>query len=135
MKNRNKRPRSIFDALFGENDFFNDSFFSVRSFDFSFPKMEMNNSGLPEDGDPNFNKTEESVETGSHTIKKEVWTSIDGTQRFERTSMQSKSQPKALKEPTVEDLKLELNSAVENQEYERAIEIRDELKKRGENLK
>jgi protein-arginine kinase activator protein McsA len=30
---------------------------------------------------------------------------------------------------------LDLQSAVENQEFERAIELRDELKKRGDNSK
>ena len=127
---RNRRPASIFDMLFGTDDF--ESMFSFNSINLSIPQISMEGSGFPEDGDENFNKTEETVDTGTHTVKKEVWTSLDGTQTFSRTSSQSKSLAKSIAPPTTEQLKLDLKSAVSNQEYEKAIQIRDELKSRGE---
>lgn len=119
------RRKSLFDSIFGDD--FTNSFFSFRSIDFSMP--EMSSEGFPKEGDPNFHKTEENVETDTHIIKKEKWVSVDGTQRFERTSSQSKSQPKALKEPTKEQLQLEMKTAIDNQEFEKAAELRDKIKK------
>lgn len=119
MDNRNRRRRSILDELFSNG------FFSMG--DFSFPEME--GDGFPQEGDPNFNKTEEVVDTGTHSVKKETWVSIDGTQRFERTSMSSKQAQKTLKKPSKEELKFLLDKAVEDQEYEKAIEYRDALNK------
>lgn len=108
-----KKKLSIFDVFFGKDIF--------DSMNFSFE-----NSEFPEEGNSDFNKTEEIIETETHTIKKENWISIDGTQKFQRTSSQSKQ--KALKEPSKADLQLLLDKAVENQEFEKAIELRDKLK-------
>lgn len=117
----NRNRKNLFDSLFGD-DFMN-SFFSIRGDD------RVEGSDFPEDGDPNFHKTEENIDTGNHTVKKEVWVSTDGTQRYERTSMVSKAIGKALREPTLEELKSELQKAVENQKYEDAAKLRDEIKK------
>ena len=89
---------------------------------------EMGTEGFPKEGDPNFHKTEENVETESHIIKKEIWISFDGTQRYERTSSKSKTSPKSLNEPNIEQLKLDMKSAVDNQQFEKAAEIRDKIK-------
>lgn len=118
------RKKSLFDSFFGDD--FASSFFTLRSIEFSIP--EMKSKDFPKDGDPNFHKTEENVETETHVIKKETWVSVDGTQRFERTSSQSKSQTKTLKEPTIEQLKLDMESAIGKQEFEKAAELRDKIK-------
>jgi hypothetical protein len=118
------RRKSLFDSLFGDD--FTNSFFSFRSMDFSM--SEMGTGGFPEEGGPNFHKTEENVETESHIIKKETWVSVDGTQRFERTSSKSKTSPKSLSEPSIEQLKLDMKSAVDSQQFEKAAEIRDKIK-------
>ena len=60
------RRKSLFDSIFGDD--FTNSFFSFRSMDFSM--SEMGTEGFPKEGDPNFHKTEENVETESHIIKK-----------------------------------------------------------------
>ena len=112
-----KKPRSIFDILF------NDDFFTNRM------NFSMEDDNFPKDDDSNFSKIEETVETETHSIKKEIWVSIDGTQKFERTSMSSKQAQKTLKEPSKEELKVLLARAVEDQEYEKAIEYRDKLSK------
>lgn len=122
---KNRRPRSIFEILFSD-EFLSDSFFSMSRMNFS---NEVDNDGFPKDGDPNFNKTEEVIDSGTHSIKKETWTSVDGTQTFSRTSMMSKQTSKSLKEPTKEELKLLMDKAVEEQEFEKAIEYRDKLNK------
>jgi excinuclease UvrABC helicase subunit UvrB len=112
-----KKPRSIFDILF------NDDFFTNRM------NFSMEDDNFPKDDDSNFSKTEETVETETHFIKKETWTSIDGAQKFVRTSMTSKQTHKTLKKPSKEELQALLDKAVEDQEYEKAIEYRDELSK------
>lgn len=80
---------------------------------------------FPAEDDPDYHKTEETVSTGSHTVKKEVWTSIDGTRRFERTVSESKRTPKV---STKEDMKLLLNKAIEEEDFEKAIELRNKLR-------
>lgn len=124
MRNRNNRPRSIFDAIFGSNDFFSESFFSD-----SFFSMSDTGNSFPEDGDPNFHKSEENVETPTHIITKETWVSTDGTQKFQRTTSKSKQAAKTLKEPNREDIQKLLDQAVQDQDFEKAIELRDKLKK------
>jgi len=118
MKNRNQRPRSIFDAFFERDDFF--------TFNLSLPNFE--SSEFPAENDSNFNKTEENMETDTHIVKKERWVSVDGTQTYERTSSQSKTTIKTLK-PKKEELKLLLDKAVEDQDYEEAIKLRDQISK------
>jgi hypothetical protein len=116
---------NFFDSFFGEADFFNSPFFSLGRMHIS-PKMD---EGFPKEGDPNFNKTEENVETENHTIKKEIWTSLDGSQRFERSSMVSKLDKNALpKAPTKKEVQALLDAAVEKQDFEEAIKLRDQLK-------
>lgn len=109
---------NLINSIFG--DFLNSPFLSFHNVKFD---------DFPKDGDPNFNKTEENVETQNHIIKKELWVSLDGSQRFERSSMHSKHNQKLLKEPTKEDIKLMLEEAVEKQDFEKAIELRDKLNK------
>lgn len=118
-----KKPnRSIFDALFGEELF--GSFFQFNNFNFS----ESEDSGFPADDDVNYHKTEENVETKTHVIKKEIWTSVDGASRFERTSSKSKNSMIELPAPSKKEIQLLLDKAVESQDFEKAIELRDQLK-------
>lgn len=110
----------IFDDLF--NDFFsqNDDLFS------------MNESNYPKDGDPNFNKTVEEIETPTHIIVKETWKSVDGSQFYQRTTQRSKSS-KSIPQ-NVDGLKAKLKEAIEKEDFETAAKLRDKIKeieKRG----
>ncbi|MEK6829736.1 MAG: UvrB/UvrC motif-containing protein [Nanoarchaeota archaeon] len=118
---KNNRRRNIFDAIFGDRDFFGESLFSMSS----------DNMSFPEEGDPNFHKSEEIQETDGHFIKRETWVSIDGTQKMERTTSQSKYKAPELREPSKEDLKMLMDQAVANQDFEKAAELRDKIKKLG----
>jgi excinuclease UvrABC helicase subunit UvrB len=76
----------------------------------------------PKDDDPNWSKTVESLETKTHVIKKEVWTSKDGNYRMEKMVTELKSKV------DVGKLKRELKKAVDSENYEKAAELRDKLK-------
>ena len=95
---------------------------------------DFGNSDFPKENDPNFNKEVEEIETDTHIIKKETWISTDGTSKYVRTYSESK-----YKKPEV-DVKLlesELKKAIEKEEFEKAAELRDEIRKfkkeKGEN--
>jgi excinuclease UvrABC helicase subunit UvrB len=109
------------------NDLFKDlfgSFFNMND-DFGF-------NSYPSDNDPNFKKTIEEIDNGSHTIKIETWKSLDGSKIYKRTSMVSKSSPnlsEGRKKELLEILQKNLDLAVDNEEYEKAAEIRDQIKK------
>jgi excinuclease UvrABC helicase subunit UvrB len=117
MRNRNDFFESLLNEFFkGGRGFSSISFFGTNESDFSYPK----------DGDANFHKTVENVETETHTIKREVWTSIDGKQRFERTTENSKSMGEL--KPSKKDLQLQLNEAISSQNFEEACKLRDQIK-------
>jgi excinuclease UvrABC helicase subunit UvrB len=119
-----KRMPTLFEKYFSEDldDLFENSlFFSKR---ISFPRKEMS---FPEDKDKNYNKTEEVFEDETHVTKTEKWVSTDGSRTFTRTTSESKSKPKA-KEMSTKEIKVLLDKAVENQDFEKAIELRDKLK-------
>ena len=117
---RNNPLDDLFKSLF-ENSFvfgsmkFKDNFFNEEESEF------------PEDNNENFNKTEEVTETDTHTIKKEVWTSLDGKQSYQRTVTQSKK--KAANLHGREELKRLRDEAVSEFRYEDAAKYRDELLK------
>jgi len=124
-----KKKDFITDLL---NSFFGDgesNYYSSQSRTVIFGETT-NTNGLsaPKDDDKNFNKTVEVSETPTHTIKKEVWTSLDGTQRFERTVQESKGSPKK-DDPTYEELEEQKIAAIKGQNYEVAAEIRDKIKR------
>lgn len=100
-------------------------------FDELFKNFEMNSDGFPKENDSNFNKTVEESETDTHVIKNEVWKSVDGSQIYKRTTMQSKT--KSIQKD-IEKLKLEMKKAVESEDFETAARLRDEIKsiKKGE---
>jgi|688.fasta_scaffold161277_2 excinuclease UvrABC helicase subunit UvrB len=75
----------------------------------------------PKDDDPNWSKTVESFETKTHLIKKEVWTSKDGNYRMERMVSEIK------RKVDVRRLKIQLQRALENEDYEKAAELRDKI--------
>lgn len=105
--------------------------FSQTSKTFSdFSKMEkyFNNDDeyFPKDNDTRYNKTVEETETETHIIKKETWVSTDGTSKFTRTYSESKNQkPKV----DVKVLESALKQAIEKEEFEKAAQLRDEIKK------
>lgn len=112
--------------LFDLSDLFYPLNFNFRDFD--------NSSEFPKENDPKFNKEVEEIETDTHIIKKETWISTDGASKYVRTYSESKS-----KRPIV-DVKLlesELKMAIENEEFEKAAQIRDKIKEikkeKGEN--
>ena len=83
------------------------------------------NEYFPKDNDSRFNKEVEESETDTHIIKKETWISTDGTSKFTRTYSESKNKPKV----DVKVLESLLKEAVEKEEYEKAAQLRDEIKK------
>ncbi len=90
-----------------------------------FSKME-NDKNFPKDNDNRYNKTVEETETDTHIIKKETWISTDGTSKYTRTYSESKSQiPKI----DVKVLESQLKEAVEKEEFEKAAQLRDQIKK------
>lgn len=117
MLTKYRSPFSLID------EFFDNNIFQSRSLLF----LGEDNLNFPAEDDKNFNKTEETTENESHVIKKEVWTSTDGLQRFERTSKTSKAKPKTAE--AKEDLKVLLDKAVQEQDFEKAIELRDKIAK------
>lgn len=90
----------------------------------NFGKIELNN--LPKENDSNFNKIVEEIENETHVIKNETWTSLDGTQIFKRSFMESKMN--AI-EKNIDNLRLEMKNAIEKEEFEKAAKIRDKIRK------
>jgi len=81
---------------------------------------------FPKENDSNYNKIVEETETETHIIKKETWVSTDGTSKFTRTYSESKFQkPKV----DVKLLESALKEAIEKEEFEKAAQLRDEIKK------
>jgi excinuclease UvrABC helicase subunit UvrB len=82
------------------------------------------NSSLsyPKDDDPNWSKVVESAETKSHIIKKEIWTSKDGSVKLERFTTEIK------RKENVDILKKKLKRAVDSEDYEQAAKLRDKIK-------
>ena len=78
--------------------------------------------GFPKDDDPNWSKVVESIETKSHIISKEVWTSKDGKVKMERVSTEIK------RKENVDILKRKLKRAVDSEDYEQAAKLRDKIK-------
>lgn len=85
---------------------------------------------FPKENDPNFNKSVEEVENDTHVIKNETWTSVDGKSVYKRQIIESKKKLS----PNVDNLKLEMKKAIEEENFERAAELRDKIKeiKKGE---
>lgn len=79
---------------------------------------------FPKENDPNFNKSVEEVENDTHIIKNETWTSVDGKSVYKRQIIESKK--KLI--PSVDNLKLEMKKAIEEENFERAAELRDQIK-------
>ncbi len=74
----------------------------------------------------NDNKTIEETESDTHIIKKETWVSTDGRYKFTRTYSESKNQkPKV----DVKVLESALKEAIEKEEFEKAAQLRDQIKK------
>lgn len=115
---------TLFEKYFSESldDLFENSFFFSKRV--SLPSKEFS---FPEDKDKNYNKTEEVFEDETHITKKEKWVSTDGSTTFTRTTSESKfkSEPK---EVSAKEIRALLDKAVENQDFEKAIELRDKLK-------
>lgn len=103
--------------LFDLSDLFSQTMFG------DFSKNE--NEYFPKENDSRFNKTVEETETETHIIKKETWVSTDGTSKFTRTYSESKKMPKV----DVRLLESELKEAIEKEEFEKAAQLRDEIKK------
>lgn len=79
---------------------------------------------FPKENDPNFNKSVEEVENDTHIIKNETWTSVDGKSIYKRQIVESKKKLT----PSVDNLKLEMKKAIEEENFERAAELRDQIK-------
>ena len=84
--------------------------------------LEMNTT--PKENDPNWTKTVEEFQNGDFITKKEIWTSIDGTSKYVKTYTESKKK----RSEDVKMLESELKIAVEKEEYEKAAQLRDQIK-------
>jgi len=85
---------------------------------------------FPKDDDPNFNKSVEEIDNGTHVIKIETWKSLDGSKVYKKTSMESKSKPTlsdSRKKQLLDSLQKDLELAVKNEAYEKAAELRDQI--------
>jgi protein-arginine kinase activator protein McsA len=103
------RKMFLLSSLFDE--FFNSDFnWEVKNF--------------PKENDPNFNKSVEEVENDTHVIKNETWTSVDGKSVYKRQIIESKKKLS----PNIDNLKLEMKKAIEEENFERAAELRDKIK-------
>jgi excinuclease UvrABC helicase subunit UvrB len=119
MKNR-KRLRSIFedfDSLF--NDFGMENFLNGAQFPFGQPMKVIKGKTESESG---------SDETGSWT--KQTFSSEDGS--YVITTI-VKTSDGITKSDEMSDLQDQLEIAVENQEFEKAVELRDKINKLKEN--
>ena len=115
---------TLFEKYFSEGlgDLFDNSFLLINRRPFYDKEMS-----FPEDKDKNYHKTEEVFEDGTHITKTEKWTSIDGSRTFARTTSESKTKTKP-NELSIKDMKSLLDKAIEAQDFEKAIELRDKLK-------
>lgn len=116
MDNKRREFLSSFDGFFD----------SLSLFKSSFGKSIFDGTDFPKDDDKNFHKTEEVVETKTHSIKKEKWVSIDGYQTFERNTKTSKVTGPV--KSSKDDLEVQLKEAIKTQNFEKACELRDKLK-------
>jgi protein-arginine kinase activator protein McsA len=80
---------------------------------------------FPKDDDVNFNKKVEEIETNTHTIKNETWTSLDGKTVYKKQIVESKTKTH---HKSIEELKSEMKLAVDNEDFEKAAQIRDLIK-------
>ncbi len=71
-----------------------------------------------------WNKTVEELVENGHTIRKETWTSKDGSSRYVRTFIE----PKQDYAKIIKALEEEMKAAVEKEEYEKAAALRDRIK-------
>jgi excinuclease UvrABC helicase subunit UvrB len=104
------------------NDYFNKFLNEFFGNDFN-----LNKDQFPKDDDKNFSKEVEELETDTHLIKNEKWTSVDGNTIYKRSVMESKVEK--LQEKTIQELKSELDEAIKSENFEKAIELRDKIKK------
>ena len=81
-----------------------------------------NDNLFPKNNDENWSKTVEEYESNGMTIKKETWVSLDGTSSYVKTNIEKK------KNIDVKELESKLKIAVENEEYEVAAKLRDQIK-------
>jgi len=110
--------------LFDLSDLFSLSSKSIEDF-YKLDKYFKNENDYPKDNDSRYNKTVEETETDTHIIKKETWISTDGSSKFTRTYSESKLKPKV----DVKVLESALKEAIEKEEFEKAAQLRDEIKK------
>jgi UvrB/uvrC motif len=84
-------------------------------------------SSFPKQGDPNFDFKVTEGEDANSKWKEEVATSKDGTQVYKRRSVEGKAQYVTKQEPTVEDLQALMKKAVDEQKFEEAAKLRDQI--------
>lgn len=108
--------------LFDLSDLFS---LSSKNMFSDFSKMEKYDD-FPKDDDSNYNKVVEETETDTHIVKKETWISTDGTSKFTRTYSESKNKKTKV---DVTELESALKKAIEKEDFEKAAQLRDEIKK------
>jgi excinuclease UvrABC helicase subunit UvrB len=99
-----------------------DLFSNSWKLDESFLKEDKNLT-FPKDGDKNWDKTCQELETDTHLVKKEIWISTDGTKKYIKTTSESKA-----RKVDVSLLESELKQAIEREDYEKACQLRDQIR-------
>jgi len=108
---------------------FNRDFKKMMDFDytnsFSILGYEgLDNLAFPKKDDPNFEYSEEKVETETSITIKETWKSNSGSTVFSRTT----SSPKK-KKVNLDEIKEKIKKAVDAEDYETAAKLKLELEK------
>lgn len=108
---------------------FNRDFKKMLDFDYMNAFSILGYEGLedlnfPKKDDPNFEYSEEKVETETSVTIKETWKSSNGSTVFSRTT----SSPKK-KKVNLDEIKEKIKKAVEAEDYETAAKLKKELEK------
>lgn len=105
-----------FKKMMDEFDYVNG--FSIFGYD------NLKDLGFPKKDDPNFEYSEEKVETETSITTKESWKSHEGSICFSRTTTSPKK-----KKVTVDEVKELIKKSVEAEDYETAAKLKKQLEK------
>lgn len=114
MLNRFNKLTRPFENTLWSNPFIGvDSFFSQT--EISYPKSE----------DPNYEFTQETIESDSSITTKETWKSVNGASTFSRVVTKPK-----VKVETEEEIKNQIKLAVKSEDYELAAKLKRKIEKK-----
>jgi len=100
---------------------------TLRHFDSIFERSLSGFSDFPKQDDPDYEYSQETVESQTSSTTKETWKSLDGSRQFSRV----KTLPKK-KELNEKEIREKIKKAVEVEDYELASRLKRKLDKKGE---